>query len=205
MNVKMDVNLRTVQEQVEDNVQQVRTYSNKALFAYIGLWGLAYDYAKDAYTNSSTLFEKAEHRGEEMVRDLNDQLDRVQTQAGDQTKKVRNVVEEQVDTVSKTISANSEMMQKNANKVLSRVGISGADLAEEVTSTVIEVKSDLEDLVVPFKGYDDMTAKELTAKLDSAGKKTLKTARAYEAGTKNRVTVLRHIDDLLNEGEKAAA
>ena len=69
----------------------------------------------------------------------------------------------------------------------------------------IEVKTDLEEFVVPFKGYDDMTAKELTAKLDGVSKKMLKTARAYEAGTKNRVTVLRHIDELLAEGEKAAA
>ena len=205
MNVKMDVNLRNVQEQVGDNMQQLRTHSNRAVFASIGLLGMAYDFAKDAYDNSPTFFDKAEHRGEELVRELNEQLEKVQAQATDQTKKARNRVEDQVEGVTKTIGANTEMVQKNASKVLSRVGVKMGDLGAEVTSTVVEVKSDLQEMVVPFAGYDEMTAKDLTAKLDGVSMNTLKFARAYEAGTKNRVTVLRHIDELLEGAQKTAA
>lgn len=193
MAVKMDVNLRTVQEQVGDNVQQARKFANRSVFAYIGLWGLAYDFAKDAYAGSFDLLDKAEERGEVMVRELNEQLDRYQEQAATEAKKARGRVEEQVDGVSKTVSTNTEMLQKNASKVLSRMGLAVGDVAADVTATIIEVKAEL----APFDGYDDMTAKEVTDKLGTLNAAELKVARAYEAGTKNRVTVLREIDEML--------
>ena len=41
--VTMNIDLRNVQEQVEDSVKQAQTFGRKAVLAYAGLWGLAYD------------------------------------------------------------------------------------------------------------------------------------------------------------------
>lgn len=201
MNVKMDVNLRTVQEQVGDNVQQARKFAHRSALAYIGLWGMAYDFAKDSYENGFELLDKAEERGELLVRELNEQLDRYQEQAADEAKKVRTRVEDQVEGVSKTITTNTEALQKNANKVLSRMGVAAGDIADEVTATVIEVKSEL----APFADYDELNVKDVTDKLSELDIVQLKVARAYEAGTKNRVTVMRHIDEMIEKFEAEVA
>ena len=201
MNVTKDVNLRNVQEQVGDNVQQARKIAHRSALAYIGLWGLAYDFAKDTYAGSVDLLDKAEERGEGIVRELNEQLDRYQEQATDEAKKARSRVEGQVEGVTKTITANTETLQKNANKVLTRMGMAAGDMAADVAATVIEVKSEL----APFADYDEMTAKEVTDKLGELNVAELKVARAYEAGTKNRVTVLRHIDELLADAQQEVA
>ena len=199
MNVKTDLNLRTVQEQVGDNVQQMRNYSYKAAMAYVGLFGMAYDFGKNAMESSTELLDKAEERGEEMVRELNEQLDKYQSQAVDEAKKLRTRVEDQVEGVTKTI--NPEAIQQNMDKVLTRVGINRSD----VTATVIDVKSDLQEMVLPFQGYDELTVKELSEKLSGMGDEALKAVRAYEAGTKNRVTVLRQIDEMLEGAKEAVA
>ena len=49
--------------------------------AYVGLWGLGYDFAKDTLEAGKDLIDRAELRGEEMVRELNTQLETYTNQA----------------------------------------------------------------------------------------------------------------------------
>ena len=203
MDVKMDVNLRNVQEQVTDSAQQVQSMGNKTLLTYIGFWGLGYDFAMDAIEMGKDLLDRAELRGEDIVRDLNGQLENYTSQATDEVKKVADRVNSQVEGVSGKITDNTKSMESELEKILSRVGFSRS----EVTATVIEVKEELGALVEPFSNYDEMTAKEIVDKLDGLDEEALKTVRAYEAGTKKRVTVLRETDIRLDamESEEAVA
>ena len=195
MDVKMEVNLRNVQEKVSDNAQQVQTLGYRATMAYIGLWGLGYDFAKEMVESGKDLMDKAELRGEEMVRELNAQLDKASEQATGEAKKVVSMVNEQVDGVSSVVSDNTKTLEQEVEKVLAKVGFSRG----EVTATVIEVAEDLEELAEPFTGYAEMTVKDILDKVDGMNEDELRSVRAYEAGTKKRVTVLRDIDERLAE------
>ena len=195
MDVKMEVNLRNVQEKVSDNAQQVQTLGYRATMAYIGLWGLGYDFAKEMVESGKDLMDKAELRGEEMVRELNAQLDKASEQATGEAKKVVSMVNEQVDGVSSVVSDNTKTLEQEVEKVLAKVGFSRG----EVTATVIEVAEDLEKLAEPFTGYAEMTVKDILDKVDGMNEDELRSVRAYEAGTKKRVTVLRDIDERLAE------
>ena len=193
MNVKMEVNLRNVQEQVTDSAQQVQSLSYRATMTYVGFWGLGYDFAKEMIESGKDLLDKAELRGEELVRDLNSQLEQYTEQATDEARKVRTKVNDQVGGVSGVITDNTKTLEQEVEKVLARVGFGRAD----VTATVIEVAEDLEKLAEPFSGYAELTAKEVLDQLDGMDEENLRVVRAYEAGTKKRVTVLRDIDERL--------
>lgn len=193
MDVKMDVNLRNVQEQVTDGAQQVQTVSNKALLAYIGFWGLGYDFAKEAVEVGKDLIDKAELRGEEIVRDLNGQLETYTNQATGEVKKVAGAVNSQVEGVSGIITDNTKTVEQEVEKILTRVGFSRSDVA----ATVIEVQEELNELAEPFDGYDELTVKEIVDQFDDMNDEDLLVVRVYEAGTKKRVTILREVDERL--------
>lgn len=202
MDVKMDVNLRNVQEQVSDGAQQVQTAGNRALLTYIGLWGLGYDFAKDAIEVGKDLIDRAELRGEEMVRELNTQLETYTNQATDEVKKVTGAVtgavNSQVEGVSGKITDNTKTLEQEVEKILTRVGFSRGDVA----ATVIEVQEELNALVEPFAGYDELTVKEIVEQFDGMDDAQLMLVRVYEAGTKKRVTILRDVDERLGVADK---
>ena len=195
MDVKMEVNLRNVQEKMSDNAQQVQSAGYRATMAYIGFWGLGYDFAKEMFETGKDVLDKAELRGEEIVRDLNTQLDKASEQATGEAKKVVSMVNDQVDGVSSVVSDNTKSLEQEVEKILSKVGFSRGD----VSATVIEVAEDLEKLAEPFTGYSDMTVKEILEQLNGMDEDELRVVRAYEAGTKKRVTVLRDVDERLAE------
>lgn len=193
MDVKMEVNLRNVQERATDSAQQVKSASYRATLTYLGIWGLGYDFAKEMVETGKDLLDKAELRGEEMVRDLNAQADKYSEQATDEAKKVASLVSEQVDSVSSIVVDNTKSLEGEVEKVLARVGFDRS----EVTATIIEVSEDLEKLAEPFSGYSELTVKEIEEQLDGMDEEELLSVRAYEAGTKKRVTLLRDIDERL--------
>lgn len=193
MDVKMEVNLRNVQERATDSAQQVKSASYRATLTYLGIWGLGYDFAKEMVETGKDLLDKAELRGEEMVRDLNTQADKYSEQATGEAKKVASLVSEQVDSVSSMVVDNTKSLEGEVEKVLARVGFDRS----EVTATIIAVSEDLEKLAEPFSGYSELTVKEIEEQLDGMDEEELLSVRAYEAGTKKRVTLLRDIDERL--------
>lgn len=193
MDVKMEVNLRNVQERATDSAQQVKSASYRATLTYLGMWGLGYDFAKEMVETGKDLLDKAELRGEEMVRELNTQADKYSEQATGEAKKVASLVSEQVDSVSSMVVDNTKSLEGEVEKVLTRVGFDRS----EVTATIIAVSEDLEKLAEPFSGYSELTVKEIEEQLDGMDEEELLSVRAYEAGTKKRVTLLRDIDERL--------
>jgi hypothetical protein len=200
MNVNID--LRNLQEQVGENGEQVRKYAHKAALAYTGLWAMAYDSAKSGLEGSKELLDKAEKRGEEVEAEFSKQYSKYYDQALQEFQRLQertgNVVD--LEGVSKNVSENAKLVQENVNKVMSRVGLPSR---EDVPEVVIEVSVNGEEVQPPLPDYEELTAKELVAKFDDMSVEDLRIVRAYEAAMKNRVTVLRDIDERLSEATVA--
>ena len=187
--VTMNIDLRNVQEQVEDGVKQAQTFSRKAVLAYAGMWGLAYDKAQEMWAEGGKLIEKAEKRGEDLEAEWMQQFNKVQEKP--EVKRVVVYVEDQVDHVSK----NAKTVVAEVEKFLGQFQPAAANVQATVKDVAIEVQAAVTEAVV--EGYDEMPAKDVIAMLPSFSKEMLAKVREYEAANKNRVTVLREIDEML--------
>jgi chemotaxis regulatin CheY-phosphate phosphatase CheZ len=194
--VTMNIDLRNVQEQVEDGVKQAQTFSRKAVLAYAGMWGLAYDKAQELWAESGKLLEKAEKRGEDIETEWMQQFNKVQEKP--EVKRVVGYVEDQVDHVSK----NAKSVVAEVEKFLAQFQPAASNVQAAVKDVAIEVQAAVTEAVV--EGYDEMPAKDVIAMLPSFSKEMLAKVREYEAGNKNRVTVLREIDELLEASVEQA-
>lgn len=192
----MNVDLRDVQEKVEDGVQSAKNTGRKVVLASIGVWGLAYDKAQEMWDASMSLVDKAEKRGEEIEQDLGKRFNKVQEQVQEQpqVKKVVGAVEDSYDNVSK----NAKSVVAEVEKFLGQFQAKTEEAAKDVA---IEVEKAM-DAVLP--GYDEMAAKDIVGKLPGMPKEALIEIREYEVNGKNRVTVLREIDVLLESPDTVA-
>jgi len=188
-NSAMDVDLRDVQEKVEGSVKQAQDLGRKTMLATVGMWGMAYDKAQEMWKSGMELVDKAEKRGEEIEQVWTKQFDKLQENP--EVKKVVVYVEDQVDVVSK----NSKSVVVEVEKFLAQFQSKAEEVAKEVA---IKVES-IADAVVP--GYDDLSAKDVVAKLDDLPRAKLLEIREYEVKNKNRVTVLRELDVMLETPE----
>ncbi len=191
--INVNVDLRNVQEKVEDSVKSSQDMSRKVMLASIGMWGLAYDKAQDFWGAGVSLIDKAEKRGEMLEQEFNKQFHKVQQQP--EVKKVVDAVEDSVDVVSK----NAKTVVNEVEKFLGQFQAKAEEVAKEVQ---IEVESAME-AVMP--GYDEMAAKDIVVKLPGMPKEKLIEIREYEVKGKNRVTVLREIDVMLETPDVVAA
>lgn len=197
--MNIELKLRNPQD-----IENVREIAHKAILAYAGLWGMAYDSAKYGLENSQELLEKAEKRGEEMEQEFNKWYDRYLDQATDEFGKLRERYGENFEGVKEVITENTkgvkDVVAENAKGVTDKVlaAVRPGANGEDVQETVIEVAEAAEETAkAPFEDYDSLTAKELIAKFDGMDDKALEMIREYEAATKNRVTVLRELDERL--------
>ena len=132
--VTMNIDLRNVQEQVEDGVKQAQTFSRKAVLAYAGMWGLAYDKAQEMWAEGGKLIEKAEKRGEDLEAEWMQQFNKVQEKP--EVKRVVVYVEDQVDHVSK----NAKTVVAEVEKFLGQFQPAAANVQSAVKDVAIEVQ-----------------------------------------------------------------
>ena len=194
--VAMNIDLRNVQEQVEDSVKHAQAFGRKAVLAYAGMWGLAFDRAQELWGEGVKLVEKAEKRGEDIETEWLEQFNKVQEKPA--VKRVVDYVEDQVDHVSK----NAKSVVAEVEKFLAQFQPAASEIQSTVKDVAIEVKAAVAEAVV--EGYDEMPAKDVIAMLPSFSKDMLAKVREYEAANKNRVTVLREIDAMLEAPVEAA-
>lgn len=188
------VDLRNVQEKVEDSARTAQDFGRKTVMATIGFWGLAYDMAVDAWKHGNELVDKAEKRGEELEHEWVEEFNKLQKKP--EVKKVVDYVEDQVDGVSK----NAKSVVAEVEKFLAQFNPSKVE--EAAKDVAIQVQAALTEIL---PGYDELSAKEITAKLPAFGREQLVEIREYEVANKNRVTVLREIDVLLEVPEEVTA
>ena len=65
-----NINMRGVQEGVEDSVKQARELGRKAILATLGAAGLGFDLGKSIVKDSGSWINKAEVRGEEVEKQI---------------------------------------------------------------------------------------------------------------------------------------
>jgi len=213
MNAKgtLNLNLRNVQEQIEDSVKGTRQLGRKAALIYAGLLGLAYDQAKQMLYSSKKLVDQAEERGETIVSELNHRTEELRSQANLQALKWRDRVDQSIENATFEATEAVHNVEEMAEKAISRMNANKEGNAQalrvdgpmniEITAVeTIEVT-----LPEPVGGYDEMNAKEIAEQMQGWDATLLETVRAYELATKNRVTVLRAIDERMESMAPVAA
>lgn len=72
-----------------------------------------------------------------------------------------------------------------------------SDVEERIEALVERLDAELEEQVHPVADYDDKNVEEVIDALKGLDEMQLRTVRAYEVGHKNRITLLRTIDEKL--------
>ena len=206
MTVKANVDLRKVQEQVGDTTKHARRLGRKVVLASLGLVGMTYDTGKSLVHHAEEFVAKAEHRGEEIEEAFNAKVQEVQDQVTTEIKERRTQIETKIDGVSKEVSERGKSVEDTVQKAFSRlkVGDSGGDsnadgeIEIEVEAEIdVEVSEEIEAAESqPIDGYDEMTAHEVVAALPDLDPETVERVRVYEAAHKDRVTIIREIEEL---------
>ncbi|MBI1296982.1 hypothetical protein GC175_18675 [bacterium] len=218
-----NVDLRDAQEQVDNSLRQMRKAGRKAVLAYAGLWGMAYDEAMTLLDRSKHVLGKAEDRGEELEAATNRRTEQVRAQAEEQFKamesrfdKVRNRFARQANEMEESVEAD---LENQVERVLERLGIPSRErisklsieieaLSQKIDAQLaakqeVLVQGEGEVMVVPITGYNEMTAREIIAMLGSFEMNELVAIKSYEVSNEGRVTILREVDRLI-EGTNTA-
>lgn len=193
--VEAKVDLREMQEKVEDKAKMVQTYGRKAERIYLGLFGLAYDYSMD-------FLEKAEKRGVKVEKELNKRVAEMRKEATDEVRSLRKRVESRVESVKDEVTTRGEAMEKEVQKALEKVKPNGVN-GKGVEVDQIKIEVEMAD-AQPIAGYDEMNVDEVVERLGLLDMAKLAEVRAYEVVHKNRVTVLREIDTEMEARAQAA-
>jgi transposase len=213
LNVR-NIDLRDTQEKVDNNIRQIRDTSRRAVLAYAGLWGMAYDEAATLLNKGKSMLEEAEHRGETMESAATERVKKV----GRQAKSRLQEVEARVDSLQGKISSRAERaegkveydLEVQVERVLDRLGIPSRDrimkLSEEIEALSLKldaqmavergmvVKVEAEPVVLPVVDYTELTAKEIVTMLDKLTIAELVEIKRFEEEHENRVTVLREVN-----------
>lgn len=213
LNVR-NIDLRDTQEKVDNNIRQIRDASRRAVLAYAGLWGMAYDEATTLLNKGKSMLEKAEHRGETMENAATERVKKV----GEQAKNRLQKAEARVDSLQGKISSRAERaegkveydLETQVERVLDRLGIPSRDriikLSEEIEALSLKldaqmavergmvVKVEAEPVTLPLINYTELTAKEIVTMLDKLTIAELVEIKRFEEAHENRVTVLREVN-----------
>lgn len=212
-----NIDLRETQEKVDSNLRQIRKAGHKAILAYAGLWGMAYDEAMTMLDRSKEVLDKAKDRGEKLEVEANQRTKRVRMQTEEQFKaiesrfaKVRNRFARQADEMEESVEADIE---NQVERVLERLGIPSRERISKLSNEIealsqkidaqlaakqdVAVQIEGEVMIVPIAGYKEMTAREIITMLGSLEMNDLMAVKNYEVSNEGRVTILREIDRLL--------
>ena len=200
--VKMNVDIRNVQEQVEESAKQAGVLSRKAVLTYLGLVGFAYDGVKGAWHAGTEFLDRAEKRGEDMEAYLNKQANEVQQQVQTEITNFRTETENSLRRLTQNVTRRGKAVEQEMEKAaadIKKAAVEGEP--SESGSIRIEVEAVEE---APFDEYEEMTVQEVVDRLPGLALEDLGRLRLYEETHKNRVTVLREIDDRIEELTSAA-
>lgn len=209
MEVKLDVrniDLREAQEKVGDNIKQARQMSRKAVLAYVGLVGLAIDEARELMERGKKLVEEAEERGEKLEKQAVRQVKDVRKQAEKRLetveKRLEKVQKRAVKRVEKSEAKAEKELESQVERVLERLGIPSRERIVRLSEEIEALSKKIDEQIVaqapkmaePFEGYDELTAKEIVARLEELAPEQLTYVKEYEVAHENRVTILREVD-----------
>jgi len=167
-----NINMRGVQEGVEDSVKQARDLGRKAMLATLGVAGLGFDLGKSIVKDSGSWLNKAESRGEEVEKQIFKVLNAYQKDFPGEVKKLAHNIEEGVTAAAKEVNEQTERLATYVQKNVK----SGA---ESVSETVVDIKVSAEKQA---KKVVD-SAEEMVDSVKSNGAAAVKSVKIDAAAT----------------------
>ena len=130
------INMRSVQETVEDGAKNAGEIGRKAYLAYLGALGMSYDFAMSVYNDRWTWLEKAEKRGEDVEKEMFKLFEAYQKDFPGEVKKLATTIETNATTVSKEVSDQAKKVSKNFEKIVARFDFAKQPGMEEVVEEI---------------------------------------------------------------------
>lgn len=215
-----NLNMRNVQETVEDTSKKAMDLGRKAYLTYLGVWGMGYDGVKNVYKEPMGWINKAEKRGKVVEKNIAKIFEAYQKDFPGEVTKLAESVQHTATDLAKSAGSKAEEWAKVGQKQFAQVvkwesapgqvveeikveakaaakSVNGSvkKVQEKGAAVVAEVQEVAESAVEKiWKGYDELGVKEIVAGLESMSVSKLEELRTYEVGGKNRVTVVREID-----------
>ena len=203
------ITIEEAQETVENSSQRLQNMSRRAMRAYMGLLGLAYDEAKTRWQQGQQFLERAENRGQKLDEQAMSEAQKYYEEAGSRIstlqKRVRRNTAQIEEQVGDELETRIEAALNRLN-IPSREQIMRLNAKIETLSRKIEEVSILEAEIAdpkPMPQYEQMTTKKVVSQLAGLNLEELDTVKTYEMAHENRVTVLRAIEAELKRRPEA--
>lgn len=134
------INMRGMQEGVEDGVKQASDMSRKAFLAALGVAGLGYDLGKSIFSDSSAWLEKAEKRGASVEKELRKVITAYQNDFPGEVMKLSQNVQTSVNDFAKSVTEQTQRI----NDVVSRFA---ADASDTIQEGVVDIQVSAQETV----------------------------------------------------------
>jgi len=212
MTSQLNLDLSSLQQQVEDNLTCLRQLGRKSALAYLGLWGMIYDNTKALVNDNAAWIDLVEKRGIQLEAALGEKVQQLDNQAAHELKKWREQAKENrqqvAPVVADAVDQTQSEIEQRIEQILARLGIPNRDRLEKLSREIDALSQKIDQQLVrttqatpaqpaaalPIAGYAEMNAKTAINQLKGLTVEQLAAMRAYEAAHAGRVTVLREID-----------
>jgi polyhydroxyalkanoate synthesis regulator phasin len=138
-----------IQAQMGEQVQRGRDVGRKAVLAYVGFWGCAYDRAVELARRGEKLWVDAVARGERMEAALNKRLERFGRRTSKQVNELQNQLGDNIEQVTRTVGAKGEgfeeQLEKQIERVLVNLGIPTRDRLERLNQEIDRLNAKLDE------------------------------------------------------------
>ena len=191
-----------VEEQVNGALNRVQDATRKSFFAYLGIWGVAYDGAVGVVDYSKRMFNKAVERGSNVEQSVREEAQGRVANVEDQASEVR-------DHLKKRWRDSEQELESQIEAALNRLELPSQSSLTALNDKIDRLNDKIDGLLVteeteivvaqPLPDYDKFTAKKIVGMLDKLTIEELVQVKQYEMAHENRVTVLREVDSLLEE------
>ena len=152
------------------------------------------DTRKEWFQKGNEIWSDFQTKHNDWLVDLNSRRDRLIERS-----------QEVISVGQKALSTFERSALERAAEFLTWAYTTTGERSDAIQRSVDFLKERLEDVEEfdateePFEGYDDLNVKQIAAKLEEASKRELLWVSAYEAGNKNRKTVLDTAKRLLTD------
>ncbi len=197
------ITIEEAQETVENSSQRLQNMSRRAMRAYMGLLGLAYDEAKTRWEQSQQFLERAENRGQKLDEQAMTEAQKYYEEAGSRISTLQNRVRRNAAQVEEQMGDEIEV---RIEAVLNRLNIPSREQIARLNAKIETLSRKIEEVAMvemditsqePWPQYEQMTAKEVVSKLAGLSIEELTAVKEYEMARENRVTVLREVNGRL--------
>lgn len=193
-------------EVIEESMDSVESTSRKAARTYLGLLGLIYDESLSLFERARELVSRAEDRGQEVEAQTREEMERYYRRAEKQLTDLRRRF---MRTAARTSTAAEDQIEAQIENLLMQMGIPSRDDVANLGQRIDELTREIEAKLLnsaspavveePFKGYQNLTVREVNNRLEGLTMTELTHVKQYEMAHENRVTILREVDRLLEQ------